>query len=142
MQPLYSTNFVFAGSCGILHSVHHLGPGSCFHFCCWCGTLSVVALLLAHLLHQPVTKAVPDCAPRRALSAAQTADLVVVVGSSLMVWSAFRLVKAAKEAGAKLAIVNVGPTRADDMADLKVEALAGEVMMQLAMHPNLLLPRI
>lgn len=37
-----------------------------------------------------------------------------------MVWSAFRLVKAAKEAGAKLAIVNVGPTRADDMADLKV----------------------
>lgn len=25
---------------------------------------------------------------------------------------------------------------------LQVEALAGEVMMQLAMHPNLLLPRI
>lgn len=37
-----------------------------------------------------------------------------------MVWSAFRLVKAAKEAGAKLAIVNVGPTRADDLADIKV----------------------
>lgn len=56
----------------------------------------------------------------RALSAAQSSDLVLVVGSSLMVWSAFRLVKAAKEAGAKLAIVNVGPTRADDMADIKV----------------------
>jgi NAD-dependent deacetylase sirtuin 4 len=58
-----------------------------------------------------------------------------------MVWSAFRLAKAAKEAGATLAIVNVGPTRADDLATLKVEALAGEVMMQLASHHCLLLPR-
>lgn len=70
------------------------------------------------------------------------ADLVLVVGSSLMVWSAFRLIKAAKEGGARLAIVNVGPTRADDLADLKVEALAGEVMMRLAAHPRLLLPRV
>ena len=63
---------------------------------------------------------VPKDRVDRALSAAQSADLVLVIGSSLMVWSAFRLVKAAKEAGAKLAIVNVGLTRADDMADLKV----------------------
>ena len=51
------------------------------------------------------------------------------------------MIKAAKEAGAGLAIVNVGPTRADDLADLKVEGLAGEVMMRLACHPRLLLPR-
>lgn len=76
-----------------------------------------------------------------ALSAVSSCDLVLVVGSSLMVWSAFRLIKAAKGAGAALAIVNVGPTRADDLADLKVEALAGEVMMRLASHPRLLLPR-
>jgi NAD-dependent SIR2 family protein deacetylase len=48
------------------------------------------------------------------------ADGLLVVGSSLMVWSAFRFVKAANEAGTRVAIVNVGPTRADDMADLKV----------------------
>lgn len=71
-----------------------------------------------------------------------------------MVWSAFRLIKAAKEdkedkgagggrrAAATLAIVNVGPTRADDVADFKVEALAGEVMMRLTSHPRLLLPRV
>jgi NAD-dependent deacetylase sirtuin 4 len=59
-----------------------------------------------------------------------------------MVWSAFRLVKAAKAAGAQLAIVNVGTTRADDLADVKVEALAGEVLMQLAMHPSLLVPKV
>jgi NAD-dependent deacetylase sirtuin 4 len=72
----------------------------------------------------------------------QSSDLVLVVGSSLMVWSAFRLVKAAKAAGAQLAIVNVGATRADELADVKVESLAGEVMMQLAVHPSLLVPKV
>jgi NAD-dependent deacetylase sirtuin 4 len=76
------------------------------------------------------------------MSAMRSSDLVLAVGTSLMVWSAFRLIKAAKEAGARLAIVNVGPTRADGLADLKVEALAGEVMMRLASHPRLLLPRV
>jgi hypothetical protein len=32
--------------------------------------------------------------------------------------------------------------RADELADVKVEALAGEVMMQLAMHPSLLVPKV
>lgn len=50
-----------------------------------------------------------------------------------MVWSAFRLVKAAKEAGAKLAIVNVGPTRADNMADVKVSF--GNVATVVGDHP-------
>jgi NAD-dependent deacetylase sirtuin 4 len=59
-----------------------------------------------------------------------------------MVWSAFRLAKAAKEAGAALAIVNVGETRADDIADLKVHVLAGEALMKLATHPSLMLPRL
>ncbi|WIA09476.1 hypothetical protein OEZ85_008877 [Tetradesmus obliquus] len=85
---------------------------------------------------------VPKGRVESALSAVQSSDLLLVVGSSLMVWSAFRLVKAAKAAGAALAIVNVGPTRADDLADVKVEALAGEVCMQLAMHPSLLVPRV
>jgi NAD-dependent deacetylase sirtuin 4 len=67
---------------------------------------------------------------------------MLVVGSSCMVWSAYRLVKAAVQAGARLAIINVGPTRADDLAHVKVEALAGEVMMRLAHHPRLLLPRV
>ena len=45
---------------------------------------------------------------------------MLVVGSSLMVYSAFRLSKAAKAGNGRLAILSAGPTRADDMADLKV----------------------
>jgi NAD-dependent SIR2 family protein deacetylase len=56
--------------------------------------------------------------------------------------TAFAHTATRQEAGATLAIVNVGPTRADGLADFKVEALAGEVMMLLANHPRLLLPRV
>ena len=57
---------------------------------------------------------------RRALELAEGSDGLLVVGSSLMVYSAFRLAKAAKAAGAHVVLVCVGPTRADDLADLKV----------------------
>lgn len=60
----------------------------------------------------------------------------------LMVYSALRLASAAKAAGAKLVLVNVGPTRADGIADDKVEVLAGEAMMRLAVHPAMQLPRV
>lgn len=42
-----------------------------------------------------------------------------MVGSSLMVYSAFRLAKAAKDAGAAVVLVSVGPNRADSLADCK-----------------------
>ncbi|KAK9809163.1 hypothetical protein WJX72_010502 [[Myrmecia] bisecta] len=77
----------------------------------------------------------------RALQAIEDADALLVVGSSLMVYSAFRLAKAAKANGAPLAIITVGPTRADDLADMKIEALAGEALSRMASHPALLLQR-
>ncbi|KAK2079495.1 hypothetical protein QBZ16_001889 [Prototheca wickerhamii] len=59
---------------------------------------------------------------------------VVFFGDSVppAVWSAFRLVRAAKARGAPLAILSIGPTRADDLADLKIEARAGDVLPKLA----------
>jgi NAD-dependent SIR2 family protein deacetylase len=48
------------------------------------------------------------------------ADAVLVVGSSLMVRSGFRLVQAAAAAGKPVAAVNLGLTRADDLLSLKV----------------------
>ena len=78
---------------------------------------------------------------RRALQLAGEADAMLVVGSSLMVYSAFKLAKATKAAGSPLALCVVGPTRADDMADLKVEALAGKAMTRLASDPSLHMPR-
>ena len=50
------------------------------------------------------------------------ADGVLVVGSSLMVYSGFRFVEAAARAGKPIAAVNLGRTRADDLLALKVEA--------------------
>lgn len=83
----------------------------------------------------------PDRA-ERSLALARGCDLMLAVGTSLMVWSAFRLAKAAKDSGARLALVCVGETRADQIADWKAEALAGEVLARLAAHPRLLLPRL
>jgi len=50
------------------------------------------------------------------------ADAMLVVGSSLMVYSGFRFVQMASRAGTPIAAVNLGRTRADDMLALKVQA--------------------
>lgn len=49
------------------------------------------------------------------------ADAMLVVGSSLMVYSGFRFVQAAAKAGLPVAALNLGRTRADDLLTLKVE---------------------
>ncbi|HYO50032.1 MAG TPA: NAD-dependent deacetylase, partial [Chloroflexia bacterium] len=41
------------------------------------------------------------------------------------VWSGYRLARAAREEGKPLFLLNLGPTRADSEATLKVEAPAG-----------------
>lgn len=51
----------------------------------------------------------------------QRADAVLVVGSSLMVYSGFRFVEAAARAGLPVAAVNLGRTRADALLSLKIE---------------------
>jgi NAD-dependent SIR2 family protein deacetylase len=58
------------------------------------------------------------------------ADALLVVGSSLTVWSGFRFAKRAAERGIPIAIVNIGPTRADELADLKIERRCGEVLAE------------
>ncbi len=49
------------------------------------------------------------------------ADAVLIVGSSLMVYSGYRFVEAAARAGKPAAAVNLGQTRADGLLALKVE---------------------
>jgi NAD-dependent SIR2 family protein deacetylase len=51
----------------------------------------------------------------------ERADAVLVVGSSLMVYSGFRFVDAAMRAGLPVAAVNLGRTRADTGLTLKLE---------------------
>eukprot|EP01103_Thecamoeba_quadrilineata_P020539 TRINITY_DN8875_c0_g1_i1.p1 TRINITY_DN8875_c0_g1~~TRINITY_DN8875_c0_g1_i1.p1 ORF type:complete len:357 (-),score=43.27 TRINITY_DN8875_c0_g1_i1:71-1141(-) len=56
------------------------------------------------------------------------ADGLLMIGSSLQVHSAFSLVGIAVERGLPLAIVNVGPTRADSLVGLKVHGHASTVL--------------
>lgn len=60
------------------------------------------------------------------------ADALLVVGSSLTVWSGFRFAKRAHERGIPIAILNIGPTRADELATLKVEAKCGDALENAA----------
>ncbi|MBK5256929.1 MAG: NAD-dependent protein deacetylase [Vicinamibacteria bacterium] len=59
------------------------------------------------------------------------ADGVLVVGSSLMVFSGYRFCLAAAELGKPVALVNRGKTRADDLAQVKVEGDCGDVLHDL-----------
>ena len=59
-------------------------------------------------------------------------DGLLVVGSSLSVFPACRLARQAKEEGKPIAMVTAGQTRADDLLDLKLACLAGDVLPRLA----------
>jgi len=61
------------------------------------------------------------------------ADALLVAGSSLTVWSGFRFVKRAAERAVPIAIVNIGPTRGDDLAEIKMEGRVGEVLPALVL---------
>ncbi len=77
-----------------------------------------------------------ESVPREKVSLAMErvdeADALLVAGSSLTVWSGFRFVKRAAERRIPIAIVNIGPTRGDDLATLKVEGNVGEILPDAA----------
>ncbi|MGJ4940756.1 NAD-dependent protein deacetylase [Bradyrhizobium sp. HKCCYLS1011] len=52
----------------------------------------------------------------------EQADAMLIVGSSLMVYSGFRFAQAAAQRGIPIAAINLGRTRADELLTLKVEA--------------------
>lgn len=59
---------------------------------------------------------------------ARTCDLMVAVGSSLVVYPAANLPAQAKLCGARLVIVNLDPTPLDDIADLCIRRAAGAAL--------------
>jgi NAD-dependent SIR2 family protein deacetylase len=68
-----------------------------------------------------------DCFAQ-ARDALARADALLVAGSSLMVYSGFRFVRLAHEAGLPIAIVNRGRTRGDDLAELKISGDVGSTL--------------
>ncbi|HWJ93676.1 MAG TPA: NAD-dependent protein deacetylase, partial [Telluria sp.] len=71
---------------------------------------------------------VPPARTAIALERMERADGLLVVGSSLMVYSGFRFCRLAQEAGKPIAAVNLGRTRADHMLALKIEESAEQLL--------------
>lgn len=65
-------------------------------------------------------ESVPRERVERAMQGIREADAMLVVGSSLMVYSGYRFAREAAAAGKPIAAVNLGRTRADDLLTLKV----------------------
>ncbi|KAJ7309592.1 hypothetical protein JRQ81_007645 [Phrynocephalus forsythii] len=61
-------------------------------------------------------------------------DSVLVVGSSLQVYSAYKFALAARDRKQPIAIVNIGPTRADPFASLKLNSRCGELLPLIVMN--------
>lgn len=76
-----------------------------------------------------------EVVPRAVRDAGQAllreAEALLVVGSSLAVFSGYRFVREARELGLPVAIVNLGPTRGDGDAQVKLDGRAGEVLPRL-----------
>ena len=77
-------------------------------------------------------ESLPADALRRGLVAARECDLMLVVGSSLVVQPAARLPRITVASGGRLAIINNEPTPLDHLADVVVRSGAGAVLTRLA----------
>lgn len=77
-------------------------------------------------------ESVPRDRVQRALDALAQVDGVLVAGSSLMVYSGFRFVQAAADAGLPVLAINQGRTRADALLAAKLQADVGQSLQALA----------
>jgi NAD-dependent deacetylase len=67
----------------------------------------------------------------RAMRAAERADLLIAIGTSLQVYPVAGAVPLAKSAGARAVIVNAEPTPFDDIADAVLREPIGEILPQI-----------
>lgn len=74
---------------------------------------------------------VPRERVERVLSALAASDALLVVGSSLMVYSGFRFCVAARALGKPVAALNLGRTRADGLLELRVAEDCGSALERL-----------
>ena len=74
---------------------------------------------------------VAPASTQQALARMEAADALLVVGSSLMVFSGFRFCRMAVASGKPIAAINLGMTRADDLLALKIDGSAEQVLPAL-----------
>ncbi len=80
---------------------------------------------------------VPRPVVDEAFGAVDKAGLLLVIGSSLTVYSGYRFLRRAVERGIPVAIVNRGPVRGEEHAVLKIEASTGATLEALAARTDL-----
>ncbi|XP_075071001.1 NAD-dependent protein lipoamidase sirtuin-4, mitochondrial isoform X2 [Mixophyes fleayi] len=59
------------------------------------------------------------------------ADAMLIIGSSLQVYSGYRFALKAREKNIPIAILNIGATRADHLAEVKVSARCGDILPKI-----------
>jgi NAD-dependent SIR2 family protein deacetylase len=74
---------------------------------------------------------VPSVRVQACFEALDQADALLVVGSSLMVFSGYRFARYAHEKGIPVVAINRGVTRADNLLTLKIERDCGEVLGEI-----------
>jgi NAD-dependent SIR2 family protein deacetylase len=75
---------------------------------------------------------IPRARVESSMTALDRADALLVIGSSLQVYSGFRFCKHAQATGKAIAIINPGATRADSMATLKLDEVAETLLPNIA----------
>lgn len=73
----------------------------------------------------------PPARSALALAQMEAAEALLVVGSSLMVYSGFRFCRMAAQAGKPIAAVNLGRTRADELIALKIAQSAERLLPEV-----------
>ncbi|MGA9049098.1 MAG: Sir2 family NAD-dependent protein deacetylase [Dehalococcoidia bacterium] len=79
-------------------------------------------------------EALPELVLHEAAKRANQCDLCIVIGSTLVVYPAAYIPLYARDAGAKIVIINIGSTPMDPTAAICVEAKAGEIMTSVMHH--------
>jgi NAD-dependent deacetylase len=79
-------------------------------------------------------QSMPEAAMRRAHALAESCDLFIAIGSSLVVWPAAGIPLLAKRNGARLVIINREQTDCDDAADLVVRGDIGATLAPFISH--------
>lgn len=86
-------------------------------------------------------ESVPRARVDSAMQALFEADAMLVVGSSLMIYSGYRFCRAAVEQHIPIAAVNLGQTRADHQLSVKVQDNCAKVLPELVARLARFLPR-
>ncbi len=76
-------------------------------------------------------ESVPKDRVERAYALVDSADVLVVLGSSLTVMSGLRFVRHNAKLGRPVVIINRGPTRGDELATVKIDGGCSETLAAL-----------